>query len=353
MKKYFTLLFLLLFSIIFISCNKDSGVSPGEGNTGPVTQTFTSTPPTPIPIAPNSWTLDSLNANITDITSYTVSDVKLNLNTLEGVTVSNLRFVLAHNGTEVIVIDNLVNVSGSGNLTNLVLSDSASTSIMTVNNYPITGIYQPVNPLSGLDNLTASGYWTLKIYNSGTFRTGVIKSWGITLTYKTIQTPTSVILPLAVGNIWVTEERDTNNNILSIDTTKIVSTATYQNKTVYYTYRTQNPNDSIYVSNESDGLWVYNINYNQSGLMWKYPINPGEKYYTGMLYQDTVWCLSNNRTVTTPLGEMTGCVVYGIYEMGLQREIYIFKPNLGIIGQDYYVNGIFESRSRLIYYRLY
>jgi photosystem II stability/assembly factor-like uncharacterized protein len=189
MKKLFNVIFpAFLFSVIFFSCNKDDTVSSNEGNTntGPVTQTYTSNPNRQI--APTSWTLDSLSATTTGINATSVSGLKLNLNTLENVTMSNLRFVLAHNGTEVLMIDNITNLTTQGNITNLVLWDSAAASIMTVNGYPITGTYRPLNQLSGFNNFEASGYWTLKIYNSGSLRTGVIKSWGITITYRTVQT---------------------------------------------------------------------------------------------------------------------------------------------------------------------
>ncbi|MCX6164756.1 MAG: hypothetical protein NTU73_07865, partial [Ignavibacteriae bacterium] len=101
-------------------------------------------------------TSDSLNANITfGINASNVSDVKLNLNTLEGVIVSNLRFALFHNGVEVFVIDNPLTVSGTGNITNLVLSDSSSNQLSNVNSYPISGIYRPQHLLSSFDNLGA------------------------------------------------------------------------------------------------------------------------------------------------------------------------------------------------------
>ncbi|MCX6164754.1 MAG: hypothetical protein NTU73_07855, partial [Ignavibacteriae bacterium] len=107
-NSIYALLVILFFSVLFFSCNKDDAVSPGNGNnnnTGPITQTFSSNITTPIPIAPNTFTSDSLNANITfGINASNVSDVKLNLNTLEGVIVSNLRFALFHNGVEVFVI---------------------------------------------------------------------------------------------------------------------------------------------------------------------------------------------------------------------------------------------------------
>ncbi|MCX6164755.1 MAG: YCF48-related protein [Ignavibacteriae bacterium] len=63
-------------------------------------------------------------------------------------------------------------------------SDSSSNQLSNVNSYPISGIYRPQHLLSSFDNLGASGYWTLRIINSGSVRTGVIKSWGITLSYS-------------------------------------------------------------------------------------------------------------------------------------------------------------------------
>jgi hypothetical protein len=213
MKKLFYTLPVFIFLIsLFASCNKnENSVPTGGSGTGSVTQTYSSNPNKPI--APNDWTNDSLNANLSfGVNAQNVSDIKLNLSSLEGVTVSNLRFALVHKGIEVFVIDTPLIVSGSGNMTGTVLSDSGTVSINN-GNYPFTGKFRPQIPLSNFINSDPSGYWTLKIYNSGNFRTGVIKSWSITITYSpSIQLPVldSRYLPM-IGDTRKFKMYDTNN----------------------------------------------------------------------------------------------------------------------------------------------
>ncbi len=338
-----------IISIIFISCNKDDAVSPGGGTTpGPQTATFSSNPN--ITIAPTSWTSDSLNANITlGIDASNVSDVKLILDTLEGVTVSNLQFVLEHNGTEIMVIDYLTNVPSSGNITNLILSDSASNPIMGVSGYPISGTYSPLNPLSGFDNFEASGYWKLRVYNSGSLRTGVIKSWGITITYNRVQTPTLQLFPTAVGNNWVLEGKDTTGYVYGYDSLAIPYTFTYQNKTLYRLYQTDQPDDTIYVNNESDGVYMYRFENNvlMSRLLMKYPINVGQMYIGGGDGEDTVYCTSINETVQTPSGNYSGCIKYVSYRYGQIKSIFYAQPGTGVIGIDHYQNNALYDYERL------
>lgn len=215
MKKLISILITIVFITIFISsCNKDES-TPTGGNTtnqGATTQTFKSRPN--ITIKSTDWTLDSLNANITfGINSQNVSNIKLNLDTLENINAQNLKFALVHRGIEVFVIDTLMPSSPSpGNMINTVLSDSSLAPNISNGNYPYTGVFRPSHPLSSFINSDASGYWTLRIYNSGTYRTGVIKSWGITLTYMpTLQVPTITrdYIPM-INNNWSFRFCDTN-----------------------------------------------------------------------------------------------------------------------------------------------
>lgn len=158
-------------------------------------------------------TADSLNTNITlEPYAQNVTNIKLNLDSLEGITVSNLRFALMHNGNEVFVIDTPLTVAGPGNMYNTVLSDSGQVNISN-GTYNFSQTYRPQRPLSSFINADASGYWTLKIYNAGSERTGVIKSWGITISYSPsmqIPTFTGAYLPM-LGNNHKFKLCDTNN----------------------------------------------------------------------------------------------------------------------------------------------
>jgi len=63
------------------------------------------------------------------------------------------------------------------------LSDS-STDPIRLATPPFTGIFQPAHPFSVFRDSPPEGQYILRIFNSGTFRSGVIKSWGITVSYS-------------------------------------------------------------------------------------------------------------------------------------------------------------------------
>jgi hypothetical protein len=168
-------------ALLINSCNKDNAASPGSGTQTGGQQSFTSNPNKFIV---NGYTMDTINASISDeILSQNVSAINLTLNDIQGVEVNKLKFALVHLGTEVAVIDTLTK-SGT-TFTGTVLSDSGVTPI-DQSNSPYTGVFKPQHPFSGFLNSEASGQWVLKIYNYGSLKTGVIKSWSITITYSPV-----------------------------------------------------------------------------------------------------------------------------------------------------------------------
>jgi hypothetical protein len=215
MKKFFAIfIVIVLTTIIFSSCNKDSTVTQGTSNTGTQTQTFTSNPNLNKIISNSQPVFDTINANITDnILSNNISDVKITLGDVAGVEVDKIKFSLIHGGTEVMVIDALTK-TGAGNFTGTVLWDSATTPI-DQGQSPYTGTFKPQHLLNSFVNSDPAGQWIIKIIYRGTVKSGVIKSWGIAVSYRpTAQIPTitSAHLPV-IGNSWSYRFCDTNISI--------------------------------------------------------------------------------------------------------------------------------------------
>jgi hypothetical protein len=110
-------------------------------------------------------------------------DVNVLIDTVINNVDSNLTFILSHQGVSDTVI---YRAGGSGNnFIRTVLNDSATMPI-NAGVPPFTGSYKPFKPLSRFNYLPLNGQWVLRIKeaNSG-YRSGVIKSWGVTISYNT------------------------------------------------------------------------------------------------------------------------------------------------------------------------
>ncbi|MDY6990524.1 MAG: proprotein convertase P-domain-containing protein [Thermodesulfobacteriota bacterium] len=85
-------------------------------------------------------------------------------------------FLIAPDGTRIeLSTDN----GGSGDhFSNTVFDDEAATAI-TAGTAPFAGSYQPEEPLSGLDGMTANGTWTLEITDDYVEDTGSLNSWSL------------------------------------------------------------------------------------------------------------------------------------------------------------------------------
>jgi hypothetical protein len=331
-NSFYLLLTVILFSAIIFSCNKDDTVSPGGGNsTGPVTKSYTSNPGLNKTISNTGPVFDTINAIISDnILSNSISDIKLTLSDVSGVEVDKIKFSLVHGSTEIILINQLTK-TGVGNFTNTELWDQATT-LIDQGQSPYTGTFKPQNPLSGFNNADPAGNWIIKITYSGSIKTGVIKSWGITITFQVVPPSTNVLMPLAVGNKWL-YTIDSSGVTLPEDTLYIPSTGNYNGKTVYYLYESRKPYNEMYLGNENNGLWGYSIIQNISRLMFKYPVNAGEWWIGGGSGDSTV-CLSVNETVVTPGGTYTGCIKYQSFDGPYGYSYDYFKPGVGLIGTD-------------------
>ncbi len=188
MKKLFCFtVSVFIVSIFFYSCNKDDNPASTTGGTT-TSSTWTSQYRSGlnITIGPGV-TDDTMNVIIPPLdfpTNY-IKNVNLILDNIEGVDASQLKFDLIHQGDTVRVIDTLNNGGPNNNFIHTVLSDSSSDPIRTATS-PFTGIFQPENSLSAFKDLQPEGSYILRITNSGSYRTGVIKSWGITVSYSPV-----------------------------------------------------------------------------------------------------------------------------------------------------------------------
>lgn len=132
------------------------------------------------PILSGQNTLDTISV-ITDKPFGFVTDVNVYLDTIFNTINSDLEISLIHLG----VIDTIVyRVGGnSSNFFRTVLNDSALIPIES-GTPPYIGQFKPSRPLAQFNNFPVDGQWILKIYDRAKSLTGVIKSWGITLTYS-------------------------------------------------------------------------------------------------------------------------------------------------------------------------
>jgi photosystem II stability/assembly factor-like uncharacterized protein len=116
---------------------------------------------------------------------YTVplftTDVEITIDTMIGNNIGAMEFVLNHLG----IYDTIIyHVGGTGsNFIETTLDDSALVPI-SGGTPPFTGRFKPSRPLAQFKNIDPRGLWLLNIYSSSKSLTGVIKSWGITVTYN-------------------------------------------------------------------------------------------------------------------------------------------------------------------------
>jgi hypothetical protein len=265
---------------------------------------------------------------------------------VENVEVDKIQFSILHGSTEVMVIDYLTK-TGVGSFDSTVFWDSAAIPI-DQGQSPYTGTFIPQQPLSNFISADPAGQWIIKINYSGSVKSGVIKSWGISITYNKVQTPTTQIFPTAVGNQWILEQRD-QFGFRGYDSINLPYTITYQGKTLYRLIG-ENPNDTVYVINESDGCYMYFYQNNvfTNRLLFKYPISVGNMYIGGPDGYDTIYCTSMNATIATPSGTYTECIRYEQHRNGQIGSIYHLKPGIGLIAMDHN-NGDYE---RLYSYHL-
>lgn len=367
MKKLISVLvFFLVSTLIFYSCSDNSVV--GTGSSGPIKaiQNFQKETP-PVFINIGIPTNDYLNAGDTGA----VSAMIFHMDSIVSVDVTKLDIILSHNGTNDTLVHNLTNPGN--NFIGTVFSDDAATPIQNGSG-DYTGLFKPYKPLSIFDGANLNGVWNLIINYWGNNRTGVIKSWGITLTYNVTNSGNN-IFPFVQGNYWIFKD-SLYNGTITYDTLQVTGKSSISGKDVYW-WKWRNSTRIYYVRGENNGVYNYGNNFDSASylnpyLWFKYPVNQGEfwysKYWLLIRGVDTINCVSLNES----FGGFTECIKYsvhnsdtttsdnvsGLFSKNLLKvdpqtsyyAEYYFKPGIGYVGADIYVSGSFWFRLYCTHY---
>lgn len=366
-KSYFALIVLLFLSVFYFSCsNKNNPVIGNGGNEGKVTTTYKKTTPPVYMASGNNY--DYVFVNDTG----SISTLIYNLDTILSVDVTKLDILLTHNGTTDTLVHNLNN-PGTGFL-GTSFSDGATNSIQNGSG-TYTGTFKPYKPLSVFNGANLSGEWQLLINYWGTNKTGVIKSWNLTITYNRA-TIGNNIFPFTVGNNWIFKD-STYGGTVTYDTMEIPGSSTLRGKQVYW-WKWKQSSTTYYVRGEDDGIYDFGNNFDTTyspNLWFKYPVNVNESYlskhwftYTGT---DTITCMSTNIT----FGNFTECIQYSDHTTALSLDkafaimcannilkdkpltsysgYFYFKPGIGYVGAEIYSSGILLTRLYCVSYNLY
>ncbi len=156
----------------------------------------------------------------------------------------------------------------------------------------------------------------------------------------------SVILPLTIGNQWISDVTEYNSSgqvtAHYIDTgyiggdTIIVDTTWY----LFLDEDSASVDTSIW-TNKDDGAWSWTDSASApQALFFKYPANPGDSY---PLYDVTVTVESINESVTVPAGTFT-CYYYRVHipVYGTIGRIWV-APNIGIVRAEEYELTLFGT----------
>ncbi len=208
MKKIIFILLGIYILFFYTGCNKDNPVESGNsGTTTTVTNTFVKTTP---PVQINT----GLNQDIINVdSSGNITSMTFALDEILGITATQLEIFLVHNGITDTLVYQLTNAGN--NFIGTIFSDAAQNSINTGSG-DYTGTFKPYRPLSIFNGQNINGQWTLIINSFVSNRTGVIKSWGITVSYNRIQIPTSQWVQMSNGmgnNLTVNSFTTLGNNI--------------------------------------------------------------------------------------------------------------------------------------------
>ncbi len=344
-KSYSALIVILVLSMFYFSCNKDNPVTYSSPQTYVVTNKYKR----------------STNKGIPSMDTLTIGDsgsmlsLSFTLDTILAIDgTQKLDVVLIHENITDTLLKSFSNPSNpSYNFMGCICSDSAAGYFpQGLSEY--SGTYKPYSPLSVFNGKTLNGPWYLIFNYPASNKTGVIKSWSITITYNAQYPSGSHIVPLALNNRWI-YEIDTGSSYFKSDSINIVGTSVVHGQQVYW-WKWQSQSVIWYERDESDGMWQYGCNQDTTSqtqlphLLIKYPINSGDKYYTNhwMNNYDTVTCTSTNKT----FNNLTGCIEYfeqSTYKKDSYNEFNhnlfdnsspntvisfysYFKPEIGYIG---------------------
>lgn len=155
----------------------------------------------------------------------------------------------------------------------------------------------------------------------------------------------SVILPLAIGNQWLTsvteynESGQTTAEYTAIGT--VVGDSTIEDRTWYLMVSDTAGADSSLWTNKDDGAWAWTDSAGApEALMLKYPTNPGESY---PVYYVTVTVESISTSITVPAGTFD-CHYYRAHIpiYGTIGKIWA-APNVGVVRAEEYGLTLFGT----------
>jgi len=127
-------------------------------------------------ISDNQYTHDTISLDYDEPLEYYVADVKVTLDSVIHSNISDLDFILSHNGISDTL---LIHGEASGeNFMGTILSDSAAASIAS-GTAPYTGTFKPYLFLSKFGYVKANGDWVLSIYDHSNGNTGHLDAWSL------------------------------------------------------------------------------------------------------------------------------------------------------------------------------
>ena len=152
-----------------------------------------------------------------------------------------------------------------------------------------------------------------------------------------------IIMPLAIGNNWVYEDDDGD-----LSEVNITSEIDIDGITWYI------DNSNNFYRNNSEGLWIYDLEDDREGLLIKYPIDINESYID--ISGERYTCNSTDIT----FANYTNCHEYytrNEINNGVIEFILYFKPNIGMVGNVFNVvsddgTGNFTAMSTLKSYTI-
>jgi hypothetical protein len=306
-KSILSILILFVFSLIYFSCSKSSNPVSGPAPTYTITNNYKREINKGIPV------VDTLSI----VEDGNLLSLNFSLDTVLAIDgTQKLDVVLLHNNIVDTLINHFTNTVSSYNFRGCICSDIAASYFLPgQTNY--TGMYKPYSPLSVFNGQPVTGKWYLIFSYPTLNKTGVIKSWSITITYNSPSPPPSNIHPLSVGNYWQFAIDTGNVTNYSYTTLYVNGTAKIHGKEVFR-WQWQNDANYWYLRPESDGLWWYgwgngnSIDTTTAPSLWmKYPIDVNETFITKqwIMNVDTIKCTGKNVTFSS----IDSCVMYSEY----------------------------------------
>lgn len=150
--------------------------------------------------------------------------------------------------------------------------------------------------------------------------------------------PDSVILPLTIGNEWISSYTEYNSSGQVIGTgfssTRVVGDSTVSDWLWHIVIDSTTGGDSTLWTNREDGAWSYtDTSATQEALALKYPATPGNSY---PYYDLTVTVADTDAIVNVPAGQFR-CYYYELDApiVGTVGKIWA-APNVGVVKAEQY-----------------